>query len=116
MSVLYKDKGTGNWEKVGGIAITGFVSGLPDWDNAVEVTADQINAGYTCPDNGLLVGTVLSRSSSSSIVYVNGIGVSNADTTESNPINVPVQKGDIVSVSEDVAPGEAGLHFVPWKN
>ena len=118
MSVLYKDKATGNWEKVGGTAVTGFVSGLPDWDHAVSITSAQIDAGYTCPDNGLIVGYNYCAQSAFFTLLINGIAVNGSDgrTSANIPamIQCPVAKGDILTMSHATY-AVSGLSFVPWK-
>lgn len=93
----------------------------PDWANAVAITAAQINAGYTAPADGMIVGYLICADTSSGYhsVTVNGVVISNAyySSTASyysfSSIDVVVKKGDVFK-STNIR-SSINCSFVPWK-
>lgn len=88
----------------------------PDWARAVAVSVTQVNAGYICPADGMIVGTTWKSSAPDVNILVNGVVIAVATTTNATVrgmIQCPVNQGDIVSVSSALT--GAGLSFVPWK-
>lgn len=89
----------------------------PDWANAVEISVAQLNAGYTVPGDGMIVGYGLSKQGTYFNFSVNNVVVSR--TGYSDPgfafgnTQVPVNKGDIFK--SDGALDSVNFHFVPWK-
>ena len=115
--------------KEGSIVLTGYADGEaeilmkqePDWENAVTITAAQINAGYTVPADGMIVGYLICSDTSVGYhtVTVNGVVISNAyfSNTASDysfsSIDVTVKKGDVfksTNIRNDI-----DCSFVPFK-
>lgn len=89
----------------------------PDWQNAVAITAAQINAGYTAPENGMIVGYNYANYNGGSEPTINGIIVARSDHNSGGVsftnIQCQVNKGDVF-----IAPNsdpECRFHFVPFK-
>lgn len=98
---------------------------LPDYSRAVAITVAQIQAGYTCPSNGMLIGGIWTTNSTTGggncFVYVNGVFVSGASTQDDRSIslNVPVSEGDILTFTGSgrwASSLVSHLSFVPFKN
>ena len=93
----------------------------PDWQNAVAITAAQINAGYTVPADGMIVGYLICSDTSAGYhnVTVNGVVISNAYFSNSasdysfSSIDVIVKKGDVFK-STNIRSG-IDCSFVPFK-
>lgn len=95
----------------------------PDWANAIEITAAQLQAGYTAPADGIFAGNVLPITAET-LLTVNGvvIGFGYVDTvskyTRQAEIScTPVSAGDIIKSSTATVSGQAShsIKFVPWK-
>lgn len=93
----------------------------PDWQNAISLTAAQINAGYTAPANGMIVGYLICADTSPGYhnVTVNGVVISNAYYSASagdysfSSIDVVVKKGDVFK-STNIR-SSISCSFVPFK-
>lgn len=115
--------------KEGSIVLTGYADGEsevvikqePDWENAVAITATQINAGYTAPADGMIVGYLICSDTSTGYhkVTVNGVVISNAYYSDSasdysfSSIDVTVKKGDVfksINIRSSI-----DCSFVPFK-
>lgn len=91
----------------------------PDWSQAVSITVDQFYAGYTAPGRGIIVGWVIASNDKMSIT-VNDvvIGASTRkmnDWTSYPSIQVPVNKNDVVKVTQDISSKDMNMSFVPYK-
>ena len=75
----------------------------PDWQNAVAITAAQINAGYTVPADGMIVGWATRSGNGNVQILVNGVIVARGDTASSiyapASIQCIVNKGDTITTS-----------------
>lgn len=90
----------------------------PDWANAVAITAAQLTAGYTVPDDGMLVG-YFTPSSGSMLLKINDIAISRSDYAVNSWVSVgnvqsPVNKDDIIKATASMS--NLDIHFVPWKS
>ena len=86
----------------------------PDWANAVEITAAQLQAGYTAPSDGMIVGIAwVTDEKPFAEIQVNGVTVAIAKTSNIAQIQCPVEQGNTLSTSKSVAGSK--LKFVPWK-
>ena len=89
----------------------------PDWQNAVAITAAQINAGYTVPADGMIVGWATRSGNGNVQILVNGVIVARGDTASSiyapASIQCIVNKGDTITTST-TATGSI-MSFVPFK-
>ena len=116
--------------KEGSIVLTGYADGEaevvikqePDWENAVAITAAQINAGYTAPADGMIVGYMICADSSDTSfqkVTINGVTISCAYYSPSSSdhsfasISVVVKKGDVFK-STNIGSNNS-CSFVPFK-
>ena len=90
----------------------------PDWQNAVQITVAQINAGYTAPADGMIVGYNYATMNNSSIPTINGIVLARSDYTSGNVsftnIQCQVKAGDVFQAHE-INTGACIYHFVPFK-
>lgn len=114
--------------KEGSIVLTGYADGESevlmkqelDWENAVQLTTAQINAGYTVPDDGLIVGNVRPGAVGDLYIKVNGVTVGKAVESSSpsyvDRLNVQciVNKGDVLTVTTNVNV-QTIVSFVPFK-
>ena len=95
----------------------------PDWSNAVQLTAAQLYAGYTCPGRGIIVATGVMpvvNDSDRVKLSVNAIlvaaGQHNSSVTYSyGDATVPVDKDDIVKLNKTNLWENAEFTFVPYK-
>lgn len=117
--------------KEGSIVLTGYADGEsevvikqePDWENAEAITAAQINAGYVCPSDGIVVGWFRTNVSSNTEINmkINGVTVSRGwQGSETNcwdgNVQCPVTSGDTVKVDgRSVSQLAANISFVPFK-
>lgn len=71
---------------------------LPDWESAVAISVAQIQAGYTAPSNGILIGSLITGNSNAGNCefYINGVWVAGTNTIrdQSVALNLPVSEGD----------------------
>lgn len=90
----------------------------PDWQNAIAITAAQINAGYTVPADGMIVGYSYPNVNTTSKPTINGIVVARSDRTSSSVsftnIQCQVNKGDVFKAS-NIYSSEAFYTFIPFK-
>lgn len=114
--------------KEGSIVLTGYADGEsevvikqePDWENAVQLTTAQINAGYTVPADGLIVGNVRPGAVGDLYIKVNSVTVGKAVESSSpsyvDRLNVQciVNKGDVLTVTTNVN-AQTVVSFVPFK-
>ena len=122
--------------KEGSIVLTGYADGEsevvikqePDWDNAVQLTVAQLEAGYVCPSDGYLCLNFITQGSLNAYVSitVNGIGIAtawqgaNQSGFSVGQAQCQVNKGDVVrtfySTNVSIIPyGTNPFHFVPFK-
>lgn len=90
----------------------------PDWQNAIDLTAAQLQSGYVCPADGLVVGWTV-PTSGVSYATVNGVVVSRADQVVNNyacftNVQCMVNKGDIFKI-DYVESSSCSISFVPFK-
>lgn len=114
--------------KEGSIVLTGYADGEsevvikqePDWDNADDVTYQQVIAGYVAPADGWFVGNALTTggTATANYLYVNGVVVSrlerNSGYTKDANVQVQVNKGDVIRFENNVVT-YASFSFVPFK-
>ena len=91
----------------------------PDWQNAIDLTAAQVYAGYTAPDNGLFICSGVYTGGQQVRVTINGIEIARAGYTTSSDYNATycncvVNKGDVVKFSVNAANKDT-IAFVPFK-
>lgn len=91
----------------------------PDWQNAVALTAAQVYAGYTAPENGLFVCSGVYSNGQHVIVTINGIEIARSGFTSGSDYNATycncvVNKGDVVKFSIKAANKDT-IAFVPFK-
>ena len=93
----------------------------PDWGNVVEITGEQIYAGYTAPSDGMIFIDVLPFVSETFVyITINNVRVSrgyrNDNYNMSTSVATPVSAGDIIRSSTKVTAQPASeVTFVPWK-
>ena len=91
----------------------------PDWSQAVSITAEQLSTGYTAPGRGIVVGWAIANSRDM-YIKVNGVEIG-ASTYIDNAwasypaIQVPVNKNDVMTVTQAVSSGRMNMSFVPYK-
>lgn len=114
--------------KEGSIVLTGYADGesevlikqQPDWENAVQITGAQINAGYTVPSDGMIVGYMTTDISGHQDVTINGVVIATAyfnmvgSDTSFASIEVVVNKGDVFK-SINIFANDTKCSFVPFK-
>lgn len=111
--------------KEGSIVLTGYADGesevvikqQPDWENAEALTTAQINAGYICPSDGMIVGAAYSNVITTSYATINDIIVGRSERGNDYNcfINVQCQvvKGDVFKIT-NLYPSP-NISFVPFK-
>ena len=114
--------------KEGSIVLTGYADGesevvikqQPDWENADDVTYQQVIAGYVAPADGWFVGDAgpSSGTATANHLYVNGVVVSrlerNSGYTKDASVQVQVNKGDVIRFENNEV-AYASFSFVPFK-
>lgn len=114
--------------KEGSIVLTGYADGesevvikqQPDWENADDVTYQQVIAGYVAPADGWFVGNALTTggTATANYLYVNGVVVSrlerNSGYTKDANVQVQVNKGDVIRFENNVVT-YSSFSFVPFK-
>lgn len=89
----------------------------PDWQSAASITIAQINAGYTVPGDGLVVGYGYTQNAGIFDFYVNNLTVGGLWKSDGSysfvNVQVPVNQGDVVRTSTTLDSG--GFSFVPFK-
>lgn len=91
----------------------------PDWQNAIDLTAAQVYAGYTVPENGLFICSGVWTSGNQVTVTINGIKIARSGFTNGRDYNATycncvVNKGDVVKFSINAA-NKDSIVFVPFK-
>lgn len=91
----------------------------PDWSQAVSITAEQLSTGYTAPGRGIVVGWVAAYSGDMRI-KVNGVEIGastwiDGDWASYPAIQVPVNKNDVMTVTQAIPSGKMNMSFVPYK-
>lgn len=91
----------------------------PDWQNAISLTLDQVQAGYVAPDNGMIVGYNYANYNGGSEPTINGIVVARSDYTSGGGVSFTnvqcqVNKGDVF-IALNANPGGLRYHFIPFK-
>ena len=96
---------------------------LPDLSRAVAITVDQAKAGYYCPDNGMVIGSIITSNSNSGNAKfeINGVWISGTNTIRDQALdlNFPVSKNDVLKFTGiDGWNSNLTSHmsFVPFKN
>ena len=96
---------------------------LPDLSRAVAITVAQVQAGYSCPNNGMVIGSIVTFNTNggSARFEINGVWISGTNTIRDQAIdlNFPVSKNDVLKFT-----GTDGwnsnltshMSFVPFKN
>ena len=118
MSVLYKHND--EIERVAGAYRPYVINPRPDWAKAVAISTAQLEAGYTTPSDGMIVGYGYGLSHHSPTFSVNNVAVArcayiaNAFVSYAC-VQVPVNKGDIFKSNDALIEAENDFHFVPWR-
>lgn len=89
----------------------------PDWQNAISLTSVQLQAGYTVPADGMIVGWSI-PANGVSYATVNGVVVSRADYVSGSyacftNVQCQVNEGDIFKI--DYVADPCSVSFVPFK-
>ena len=91
----------------------------PDWSQAITIPFDQINSGYTAPGRGIIVGWLIATIDKMDITVndvVIGASTRKDSTWTSYPsIQIPVNKNDVIKVTQDISSKNANMSFVPYK-
>ena len=95
----------------------------PDWANTVNITADQLYAGYVAPSDGMFVCSSVMTSTNDGtvrVITVNGITIVAGEYDPSGKFSYgdcscPVSEGDVIKSSTSDAYGNEKRYFVPWK-
>lgn len=96
----------------------------PDWGNVVEITGEQIYAGYTAPSDGMFICKAVAATVNSptnreisinDIVIVVGQQCSTDNKFCFDSTSCPVNKGDLIKANAFNAWVNEKLYFVPWK-
>lgn len=112
--------------KEGSIVLTGYADGesevvikqQPDWENVVQITGAQLEIGYVCPSDGMIVGySYVNNVDGGFVVTVNSVTVSSCwrATPSYSFLNVQCQvnKDDLVKSSRLM--NVCLISFVPFK-
>ena len=110
--ILSVDKSTGGTTKVANVPVYD-VARNPDWANAVSITAAQLNAGYTAPSDGVIVGRWVNSSSTGAGMTINGVIVGVASNSTSGMLQCTVSSGDVIK--NNGTTGTSEISFVPYK-
>lgn len=119
--------------KEGSIVLTGYADGEsevliskePDWENAVQTTAAQIQTGYTAPDDGIICISGHPAVDARGYISVNGNIIASGYASGTGgyrecQVQIQVNKGDVVRTVDGSNNGQLwSLHstplFVPFK-
>lgn len=101
------------------IATELFEAMQPDWQNAIDLTAAQVYAGYTAPENGLFICSGVWTDRQQVEVTINGIeiaraGYRNGQDYNATYCNCIVNKGDVIKFNINAA-NKDSIVFVPFK-
>ena len=91
----------------------------PDWQNGVDITSTQINAGYTVPANGIFYCTYSKTTDGAVPFNVNGVQIQRMYGTQSStqkPLTgtIIVNKGDVIQMNTSNINFSVS-RFVPFK-
>lgn len=119
--------------KEGSIVLTGYADGEsevvmkqePDWDNAVQITAAQLQTGYTVPDDGIICISGNPAANTRGYISVNGNIIASGYAYSPNDfrecqVQIQVNEGDIVRTVDEDKNGQLWILrstplFVPFK-
>ena len=111
-----------------GRSVGTYLARRPDWNQAVEISAANLVAGYTAPSDGIVVGAVHNTSITDYFVTINGVNriliisrptINNYTIARPISISTPLNRGDILGCT---APNAAdiitspSLVFVPFED
>ena len=112
--------------KEGSIVLTGYADGesevvikqQPDWENVVQITGAQLETGYVCPSDGMIVGySYVSNADGVWEITVNSVTVSSC--WRANPaysfLNVQCQVNKDDLVKSERLMNVCLISFVPFK-
>lgn len=104
----------------GGSIDTHFVR-RPAWNQAVEITAADLTAGYKAPADGMIVGTVVPSTGSGTLhILCNGIilsaGNNNGTWASFTQPHTIVNAGDVISATSKANTFDSTLSFVPFED
>ena len=112
----------GNKVVAGGSIDTHFVR-RPAWNQAVEISIADLNAGYKAPADGMFIckGVMPPIGGGSRIITVNNVPITagqyDNDTKFSyGSTSCPVSKGDLIKASTSAAWGDETRYFVPFED
>ena len=93
----------------------------PAWSRAASVTVAQLNAGYTAPADGILVGYVYTtQQATPTKVMVNGVAISivygSASDVSAGSFQIQINQGDSVTVERSVIASNVDISFVPFED
>lgn len=112
--------------KEGSIVLTGYADGEEevvikqqlDWDNKETITAAQLLAGYTAPDDGIIVGILYSNINSSSFVIINNVNIAQSYYESGNisyaNVQCQINKNDVLKAT-NISNGHTDFSFIPFK-
>lgn len=112
--------------KEGSIVLTGYADGEsevvikqePDWENAVQITGAQLETGYVCPSDGMIVGySYVSNIDGVYEITVNSVTVSSCwrATPAYSFLNVQCQVNKDDLVKSERLMNVCLISFVPFK-
>lgn len=119
--------------KEGSIVLTGYADGEsevlikqePDWENAVQITAAQLQTGYTVPDDGIICISGNPAANTRGYISVNGNIIASGYAYSPNDfrecqVQIQVNEGDIVRTVDEDKNGQLWILrstplFVPFK-
>lgn len=111
--------------KEGSIVLTGYADGesevvikqQPDWENAVQITGAQLETGYVCPSDGMIVGYAYADADGIYEVSVNSVTVSSCwrATPSYSFLNIQCQVNKDDLVQSERLMNVCLISFVPFK-
>ena len=118
MSVYKGDK------LVAGRSVDTYLVRNPDWANAVEITVEQLYAGYTAPSDGMFVcSRVMPKSNTTTdrAITVNGITITSGEYPDNSTYSYgsascPVSEGDLIKSNINNAWTSERRYFVPFED
>ena len=120
-----KNKTTGDWEDVANLAQSDSVRN-PDWSRAIALTSAQLLAGWTAPEDGVIVGDFLPSQTVTGAVRltINNVLVAFAfnnsqgggQDIRNGLAGTQVAAGDILKISQAIiVDGNYTVRFVPYR-
>lgn len=112
--------------KEGSIVLTGYADGesevvikqQPDWENAVQITGAQLETGYVCPSDGMIVGYgYVSNIDGAYVITVNNVTVSSCwrATPSYSFLNIQCQVNKDDLVKSERLMNVCLISFIPFK-